>query len=262
MDKNEVFSELDMSYDDLVMHLLNKYGRAEYDYFCTPECKTRNTKVSRTKEGLYCHHIDEDKEECLSESIAARRCPFECQKKERLVYCNLLEHIILHIKILVKKHKIVFSTPMNMLSFFEFNGLGLLLKKTNDMYMCPERIKNSEKKCFEVIRDNYSEYIIILDAFIEYAKNKYAGEKKQSRFLNIGASLRYNDDEYRITRMSDDREFITIKTQNNNEITRKSRRFRKEFQYLDVVDLAVRQMSYGYHAFFSEIYDDLVNCNY
>ena len=95
----EIQKELEMKYSELVEYLLKKYGPAKYDYFCTESCKSKNHKVSRTNEGLYCHHIDEDKAIMLSNDSYAIKNPYEYQKAERLVYCNVLEHLILHIKI-------------------------------------------------------------------------------------------------------------------------------------------------------------------
>lgn len=85
------------NYDELVQFLLKKYGPAKYDYFMNELCSSKNKKVTRTSEGLYCHHIDEDKEIMLSNDTLARRCPFAYQKADRLVYCNILEHFLLHI---------------------------------------------------------------------------------------------------------------------------------------------------------------------
>lgn len=95
MNRAEIEVELKMPYVELSSYLIKKYGGALYDYFYTPECKSKNKKVTRTSEGLYCHHIDEDKGGSLSESSSAIRQPFEWQRKERLVYCNILEHLIL-----------------------------------------------------------------------------------------------------------------------------------------------------------------------
>ncbi|WP_202983276.1 hypothetical protein [Macrococcoides canis] len=100
----------DLSYKDFVLKLQLKYGRAEYDYFKEKSYKRflnneiksiTKDKYTRTKEGLYCHHIDEDKFENLSNFsyIKHYKYPFKYQKKERLVYCNLVEHLILHILI-------------------------------------------------------------------------------------------------------------------------------------------------------------------
>ena len=99
MDSSEIQSQLKMTYSELVDYLLKKYGPAKCDYFRTEACKSKNPKVSRTSEGLYCHHIDEDKAIMLCNDKFAANNPFEYQKAERLVYCNALEHLILHIKI-------------------------------------------------------------------------------------------------------------------------------------------------------------------
>ncbi len=90
---------LTKSYLQIVDLLLNKYGRATGDYFVNETCRSKNKKISRTNEGLLCHHIDEDKAILLSNDQYAANNPFEYQKADRLVYCNFLEHLLLHIKI-------------------------------------------------------------------------------------------------------------------------------------------------------------------
>ena len=81
MDSIEIKRQLDMTYSELVEYLLKKYGSAKYDYFCTESCKSKNSKVSRTSEGLYCHHIDEDKAIMLSNDKFAPNNPFEYHKQ-------------------------------------------------------------------------------------------------------------------------------------------------------------------------------------
>lgn len=90
---------MEMNYDEFVSYLLKKYGPAKYDYFTNATCKTKSKRISRTKEGLFCHHIDEDKGYMLSHTGCALEQPFEYQKAERLVYCNYIEHLLLHILI-------------------------------------------------------------------------------------------------------------------------------------------------------------------
>lgn len=101
---------LEYTYDELCEMLLNKYGHSTDDYFSEKsyirflngEIKTiTKRKITRTKEGLYCHHIDEDKQIMISDPtyIKEFNIPFEFQKKERLVYCDLIEHSALHILI-------------------------------------------------------------------------------------------------------------------------------------------------------------------
>ena len=76
-----------------------KYWRYKHNYFKDTACKTKNPFVTRTNEGLFCHHIDEDKAIMLCDDKFAVNNPFEYQKADRLVYCNLLEHLLLHVKI-------------------------------------------------------------------------------------------------------------------------------------------------------------------
>ncbi|WP_234013784.1 hypothetical protein [Mesoplasma florum] len=95
----EIDKLLELNYDECVDFLLKKYGFVPGDYFLDLECTKKNTKITRGKEGLYIHHIDEDKAILLSTPAWARKNSFEYQKAHRLVYCNLLEHLVLHIKI-------------------------------------------------------------------------------------------------------------------------------------------------------------------
>lgn len=88
-----------LDYQSLVSLLLQTYGPVPYDYFATEECKSKRPKNSRTKDGLVIHHIDEDKHILLGEPAIARKLPFDYQRSDRLVYCNMVEHLLLHIKI-------------------------------------------------------------------------------------------------------------------------------------------------------------------
>ena len=104
---NEYLSLLELTYTEAVQYLLSKYGPATVDYyseqsyerFLRGEIKSiTKRKYSRTQEGLYCHHIDENKFENLSNInfIRVNKYPFKYQTKDRLVYCDLFEHLILH----------------------------------------------------------------------------------------------------------------------------------------------------------------------
>lgn len=96
-----------MSYDNAIKYLIKKYGSAKDDYFretsyqhfMNGEIKrpTRG-KYSRGIEGLYAHHIAEIKYPDLAnvETIKYLKYPFELQKKDGLVYCDVFEHLILH----------------------------------------------------------------------------------------------------------------------------------------------------------------------
>lgn len=107
---NYYLSLLDLNYNQTVQFLLEKYGEAESDYFRELSYEKfmqglnkspGASKASRTNEGLYCHHIEEDKYENMANPafIINQNIPFELQKKENLVYCDLVEHAILHAQI-------------------------------------------------------------------------------------------------------------------------------------------------------------------
>lgn len=108
MSKYKEYEELLLkTSDEAVSFLLQKYGPAQDDYFreqsyqrfMDGEIKSiQKGKHSRTSEGLFCHHIDENKNLNLSNFsfIKVNKIPFESQKKDRLVYCDLIEHTVLH----------------------------------------------------------------------------------------------------------------------------------------------------------------------
>lgn len=163
MKSAEIQKQLQMTYKELVKYLLGKYGPSKYDYFQTESCKTKNRKVSRTSEGLYCHHIDEDKAIMLSNDKYAQSNPFEYQKADRLVYCNALEHLILHIKI-VEEPRDENANEM------ELQGIGgavnWLCPQINDYYNGYEYEQAYMQKVFSLIKDNFDDYIDILDYFL------------------------------------------------------------------------------------------------
>ncbi len=96
----EYYKEIiNYSYDELVQLLINKYGPVRGDYFTNDYFTYKNDSITKTKDGLFIHHIDEDKANNLSQKEVAKNNPFEYQKASRLVYCNLLEHFWLHVLI-------------------------------------------------------------------------------------------------------------------------------------------------------------------
>ena len=143
---------VDMTYDEYVNYLLEKYGPAKYDYFCTETCRSKNPKSSRTKEGLFCHHIDENKMILLSTPEIARQCPFEYQKADRLVYADYIEHLLLHIKIAME------DTSGMLL------GIGgiIMISGTLNGYYRHKKATGWKETAMNVIKDRYDEYIEIM----------------------------------------------------------------------------------------------------
>lgn len=164
MESTEIKNQLKMTYDELVDYLLKKYGPAQYDYFRNESCKSKNSKVSRTNEGLYCHHIDENKAILLSNDKFAINNPFEYQKANRLVYCNVLEHLILHIKI-VEEPKNEIANQM------EIQGIGgavcFICPQINDYFNGYEFKQQYLINIFSLIENNFNDYIDILKYFLD-----------------------------------------------------------------------------------------------
>lgn len=164
MESSEIQKELGMTYDELVQYLLKKYGVAKYDYFRNETCKTKNPKVSRTSEGLYCHHIDEDKAIMLCNDKFAINNPFEYQKADRLVYCNALEHLILHVKIVEEPR----NKNANKMELQSIGGaINFLCPQINDYYNGYEFKQQYLKTIFGVIENNFDDYISILRYFLD-----------------------------------------------------------------------------------------------
>lgn len=175
MDTREVRLELDMSYDELVAYLLKKYGAVQYDYFTNEACTSKSKRISRTAEGLFCHHIDEDKGYMLSDKHHAVRYPFSYQRANRLVYCNYLEHLILHIWIGIetywRKHTDLNQT--NDIPYLMNPGFGVLTQEINTLFDDFGSSVQWRQRCFEEIKDNYDDYIYILKWFLTYIDKKY-----------------------------------------------------------------------------------------
>lgn len=91
-----------LSYVELVEYLTNKYGRVTGAYFCNEAMKGQNKKISRSSEGLEIHHIMEDRAIMLCDSKYAQQSPWEYQLPHNLVYCNIFEHLLLHIRIVLE----------------------------------------------------------------------------------------------------------------------------------------------------------------
>ena len=147
-----------MKYNELVQFLINKYGPAQYDYYTNENCTSKNQKVVRSSEGLFCHHIDENKAIKLSNHDYAINNPFEYQKKERLVYCNFLEHLLLHI--------LIYEEFNNSNTNEDKLGIGgavdYLVEQLNDYFNGYQFQKEYLIIAFNVIKDDYDSYILML----------------------------------------------------------------------------------------------------
>lgn len=147
---------------------MKKYGVAKHNYFKDTNCTTKKSQVTRTSEGLYCHHIDEDKAIMLSNDKFAAANPFGYQKANRLVYCNLLEHLLLHVKIAENPNAQANENELPRIG----GAINFICKDLNDIYSGKEFTEDWRKTVVEKVRDNFDEYIAILRYFWNIIESK------------------------------------------------------------------------------------------
>lgn len=139
--------------------LQKKYGIGRSDYMT--KSWNKNAKCTRTKEGLICHHKYEDRAIQLSSQECAKRNPFEWQKAENIVYCDYLEHLLLHI--------LICEAPAEACNPCEMVGVGgiinFIVPEMNDFYSGWETRQNWRANCHGRVRDDKNVYLTLLKRF-------------------------------------------------------------------------------------------------
>lgn len=183
---------LRLSYYELCNILKEKYGKVPGNYFKYHGPSGRyvyNKKIRRWYDGLFIHHIDEDKIPGLSEQKNANKYS-EYQKADRLVYCNYLEHLLLHIKITQDYWKYYNNFPQRI----GYPGAFLIAGEICDFFAHPY-LYLSVNPCLEEIKDYFSIYAIYLRYFIRYLP----------KWVDSSKLFNCSDEKYEIL------EYLTIK---------------------------------------------------
>ena len=171
----------DMHYEDYCDYLVNKYGEAKYDYM-SPKF-TKNSKVSRTSDGLYAHHRMENRMCSLSELDVAKKCPWEWQAKYNLVYCDLLEHTFLHLLIaeeVIPKMKFILG----------FGGIiDYFVPELNDLYSGWETRQAWRKTCHSRVINDKEVYLTLIRRMIEWWRNENLTENGKLFDVRLDTSL-------------------------------------------------------------------------
>ena len=153
-----------LNYLQYCNYLQNKYGIGICDYMT--ESWTKN-KCSRTSEGLYAHHKYEDHAIRLSDVDCAMKNPYEWQKAENIVYCDMLEHLYLHI--------LICESPSKDKNTREIVGIGGIFKffvpTLNDVYSGWKSNKQWEIKCHQKIINDKDVYLILIERFKKTVRN-------------------------------------------------------------------------------------------
>jgi len=164
MERKEIIKMLSMNYISLINYLNKKYGNVPGNYFVNRNCKTKNEKIRRTKEGLYIHHNKEDICPDLGNSEGASSNPFEYQSSENLVYCNILEHLILHIKIV---------ETINEGCLCGVGGIeNFIVPEINDYFNGYKEFQNYKFNSLNLINNNFYEYIECLEFYLDKVYEK------------------------------------------------------------------------------------------
>lgn len=149
----------DYTYLEYCDYLQRKYGIGLCDYMT--KTWNKNPKISRTKEGLYAHHKYEDHAIMLSKKEFAINNPYEWQLKENIIYCNLIEHLFLHI--------LICENPSDEKNFLEKVGYGgivnFLVPELNDVYSGWVSKQAWQQKCHSVIINDKDVYFELLKRF-------------------------------------------------------------------------------------------------
>ena len=164
MERKEIIKMLSMNYISLINYLNKKYGNVPGNYFVNRNCKTKNEKIRRTKEGLYIHHNKEDICPDLGNSEGASSNPFEYQSSENLVYCNILEHLILHIKIV---------ETINEGCLCGVGGIeNFIVPEINDYFNGYNELGLYKYKSLNLISNNLEDYIKCLEYYLDVLDNR------------------------------------------------------------------------------------------
>ena len=241
-------------------YLAEKYGHAVCDYFVTSECRTRNKKVGRSSEGIYCHHMDEDKGVNLSNPLQAKLQPFEWQKKERLIYCNALEHLILHMKIAILRQSKKLSAPMDVARFFTTGGVYMICQEINDIFIYDGTSIAWKQRCYEEFRENYEDYIQLVRAFMLYVEKMYRGKKSNDIFLKTGSYVQFSNCSCEILELSQKKDTFVLRMLNGEKREIPTMFACNQLTYADYMERAFRSMASGVKSFYEQIYDDFTNC--
>lgn len=166
MDMKEFVKVKEMTYLEYCDYLQTKYGIGLADYMT--RSFNKNSKCTRTSEGLIAHHKAEDKMIMLSTKAFAEMCPYEWQLKENIVYCDYLEHLLLHV--LICKYPSPDKLPIADV------GIGgvvnFIVPELNDLYSGWVTKQKWRLNCHKRVEKDKDVYLAILKLFIEHVKRE------------------------------------------------------------------------------------------
>ena len=148
-----------LTYREYCDYLQIKYGIGRSDYMT--KSWNKNPKCTRTTEGLFAHHKYEDHAISLADKNFARFEPFEWQEAINIVYCDYLEHLLLHI--------LICEYPARHRNPKEAVGIGGVINHIapllNDYYSGWRSNLAWQTNCLNLIADDKDVYMVLLKRF-------------------------------------------------------------------------------------------------
>lgn len=158
---NEYEKIKNLTYLEYCDYLQDKYGIGLANYMT--KAWNPNKKAKRTKDGLVAHHKFEDHAIMLSTPEYAKKNPYEWQLAENIVYCDYLEHLLLHI--------LICEYPSEDKNESEAVGVGgvinFIVPELNDLYSGWETNQEWRRKCHSLVVDDIDVYLTLLKRFKE-----------------------------------------------------------------------------------------------
>ena len=162
MKMEEYLKVMDMTYLEYCDYLQEKYGVGLCDFMT--KSFNKNPKVTRTKEGLIAHHKMEDRMILLSTRNVAKDYPFEWQQKENIVYCDYLEHLLLHVLITIFPAEKTYFPK-------DYVGVGgiitFIAPELNDVYSGWITKQTWRRNCHLRVLNDKDVYLAILKQYID-----------------------------------------------------------------------------------------------
>ena len=166
MNQTEYEKVKDFNYLNYCDYLQEKYGIGLCNYMT--ESWKKNPKVTRTRDGLTAHHKFEDHAVKLSSPDHAKNNPYEWQLAKNIVYCDHLEHLLLHI--------LICEYPAPDHNDNEDVGYGgvvnYLVPELNDVFSGWVSELQWQRDCHNLIRNDENVYLCLLHRFINVRKDK------------------------------------------------------------------------------------------
>lgn len=172
----------ELDYSQYCDYLQKKYGIGLCDYLT--KSWNKNKKCTRTKDGLVVHHKYEDHASKLAEPKIAKNYPFEWQTAINIVYCDYLEHLLLHI--------LICETKLENALEGELVGVGgmldFIVPELNDVYSGWKTSQDWRAICHSKIINDKDVYLLLLKRFLTdcnfypYCETKYLLSSYNAKF--------------------------------------------------------------------------------